>query len=132
MPEFLCRFSSPTAELCERINEGITRKYYKLRYLLKNLSVFYFLYRYFYFMESYQLLQTIYEISKHDSKPETYPCKPRELILRLKEDWFLIQQLLQELEREKLISTVQQDTLVIRITKEGIEKIIELQSILST
>jgi len=132
MPEFLCRFSSPTAELCERINEGITRKYYKLRYLLKNLSVFYFLYRYFYFMESYQLLQTIYEISKHDSKPETYPCKPRELILRLMQDWFLIQQLLQELERDKLISTVQQDTLVIRITKEGIEKIIELQSILST
>jgi hypothetical protein len=79
-------------------------------------------------MESYQLLQTIYEISKHDPKPETYPCKPRELILRLMQDWSIIQQLLTELEREKLISTVQQDTLVIKITREGILKIAELQS----
>ena len=80
-------------------------------------------------MESYQLLQTIYEISKHDPKPETYPCKPRELILRLMQDWTTIQQLLINLEQEKLISTVQEDTLVIRITKEGILKVAELQSV---
>ena len=79
-------------------------------------------------MESYQLLQTIYEISKHDPDPETYPCKPRELILRLMQDWSNIQQSLTELEKEKLISTIQQDTLVIRITKEGILKIAELKS----
>jgi len=80
-------------------------------------------------MESYQLLQTIYEISKHDPDPETYPCKPRELILRLMQDWSNIQQSLTELEKEKLISTIQQDTLVIRITKEGILKIAELKSV---
>ena len=28
-------------------------------------------------MESYQLLQTIYEISKHDPKPENDPCKTK-------------------------------------------------------
>jgi DNA-binding GntR family transcriptional regulator len=81
-------------------------------------------------MDSYQLLQTIYEISKHDPEPETYPCKPRELILRLMQDWTTIQQLLINLEQEKLISTVQQDTLVIRITSEGIRKIAKLQSVL--
>jgi DNA-binding MarR family transcriptional regulator len=80
-------------------------------------------------MESYQLLQTIYEISKHDPRPETYPCKPRELILRLMQDWTIIQQSLIDLEKEKLISTVQHDTLVIRITSEGIQKINELQSV---
>jgi len=87
-------------------------------------------YPYFYFMERYQLLQTIYEISKHDPKPETYPCKPRELILRFMQDWTTIQQSLVDLEQEKLITTVQQDTLVIRITKEGIWKIAELQGVL--
>jgi DNA-binding MarR family transcriptional regulator len=81
-------------------------------------------------MESYQLLQTIYEISRHDPRPETYPCKPRELILRLMQDWSIIQQSLIDLEKEKLISTVQHDTLVIRITTEGIQKINELQSVL--
>ena len=81
-------------------------------------------------MESYQLLQTIYEISKHDPRPETYLCKPRELILRLMQDWSIIQQSLIDLEKEKLISTVQHDTLVIRITTEGIQKINELQSVL--
>ncbi|HEX3165415.1 MAG TPA: hypothetical protein VHQ93_04095 [Chitinophagaceae bacterium] len=81
-------------------------------------------------MESYQLLQTIYEISKHDPRPETYLCKPRELILRLMQDWSIIQQSLIDLEKEKLISTVQHDTLVIRITSEGIQKINELQSVL--
>ncbi len=81
-------------------------------------------------MESYQLLQTIYEISKHDPKPETYPCKPRELILRHMQGWTDIQQLLQDLEKEKLVTTVQQDTLVIKITPEGILKIAELNSVL--
>jgi len=81
-------------------------------------------------MESYQLLKTIYEISNQDQKPENYPCKPRELILRLMQDWTDIQELLHDLEREKLITTVQQDTLVIRITTEGIQKITQLQSVL--
>ena len=80
-------------------------------------------------MESYQLLQTIYEISKHDPDPETYPCKPRELILRHMQDWSDIQELLHDLEREKLITTVQHDTLVIKITNKGILKIAELHSL---
>jgi len=36
---------------------------------------------------------------------------------------------LQDLESEKLITTVQQDTLVIKITREGILKIAELESV---
>jgi len=97
--------------------------------LLINLTDFYSPYHYFYFMESYQLLQTIYEISKNDPNPETYPCKPRELILRHMQGWTDIRELLQDLESEKLITTVQQDTLVIKITREGILKIAELESV---
>ncbi len=71
----------------------------------------------------YQLLKTIFEIVKNDPQPERYPCRPRELILRQLQDWSLIQGHLQKLEDEKLIMTEQQDTLVIRITALGLEKV---------
>jgi DNA-binding transcriptional ArsR family regulator len=80
-------------------------------------------------MERYQLLQTIYDISKVDPKPETYPCRPRELILRLMQDWSVIQQHLNILEEEGLIRTVQQDTLIIYLSPEGIQKLVELKAI---
>ncbi len=75
-------------------------------------------------MEShYHLLQTIYEIVKNDPQPERYACRPRELILRRFQEWSDIQEQLQLLEKEELVSLEQQDTLVIRITLAGLEKV---------
>jgi hypothetical protein len=68
----------------------------------------------------HQTLKTIFEISRHDPKPETYLCRPREIILRQFMDWSIIQQHLILLEEEKLIVTKQLDTLVISITLAGI------------
>lgn len=77
-------------------------------------------------MESYyKTLQTIYAISKDDVQPETYKCRPREIILRQFQDWSVIQQHLKLLEEEGLVNTSQEDTLVICITKNGINKMIE-------
>jgi DNA-binding MarR family transcriptional regulator len=69
----------------------------------------------------YQTLRTIYEIAKHDPKPQTYLCRPREIILRQFMDWGIIQQHLKLLEDEKLITTKQLNTLVISITTAGIK-----------
>lgn len=73
--------------------------------------------------EHHLLLQTIYEIVKNDPQPEHYGCRPRELILRQLQEWSVIHQHLQLLREEELISMEQQDTLVIRITAAGIEKV---------
>jgi hypothetical protein len=72
--------------------------------------------------DHYHLLQTIYEIVKNDPQPEQYGCRPRELILRRLQEWSVIQQQLHSLEEEELVTTEQQDTLVIRITSMGLEK----------
>ena len=72
--------------------------------------------------DHYHLLQTIYEIVKNDPQPEQYGCRPRELILRRLQEWSVIQQQLHLLEEEELVTTEQQDTLVIRITTMGLEK----------
>ena len=82
----------------------------------------------FTFMERYKLLQTIYEIAKVDPRPETYACRPRELILRLMQDWSVIQQHLKVLEEEGLIRTIQQDILIIYISPEGIQKLAEIKA----
>jgi len=73
--------------------------------------------------DHYELLQTIYEIVKNDPQPERYACRPRELILRRLQDWDIIQSQLVLLEKEELITLEQQDTLVIRITVAGMEKV---------
>lgn len=67
-----------------------------------------------------QVLQTIYAIVKEDASPFTYPIKPRELILRLQEDWSLIYEQLVNLQEEGLVELKQLDTLVIYITQKGI------------
>lgn len=67
----------------------------------------------------YEVLHLIFEIVKNDMAPLSYPCKPRELILRSMLDWSVIQQYLNELEAEGLITTRQLDTLVISITDKG-------------
>lgn len=74
--------------------------------------------------ERYQTLFTIYKIVKDDPTPESYKCRPRELILRQLLDWSYIQKHLNQLEKEGLVVTRQQDTLVINITRAGIEKIL--------
>ncbi len=71
----------------------------------------------------YKTLQTIYTITKDDPQPDTYKCRPREIILRQFQDWSVILQHLNLLEDEGLIITSQEDTLVISITHAGIEKI---------
>jgi hypothetical protein len=71
----------------------------------------------------YKTLQTIYSITKDDPQPETYKCRPREIILRQFQDWSVILQHLRLLEEEGYIITSQEDTLVICITYAGIDKI---------
>lgn len=78
--------------------------------------------------DHYLLLRTIYDIVKTDPQPEHYGCKPRELILRQLQEWSVIQQHLQLLEAENLITTEQQDTLIIRITGSGLAKMKEKNS----
>ena len=73
----------------------------------------------------YKTLQTIYTIVKDDAQPERYKCRPREIILRQFQDWSVIQQHLKFLEEEGLVTTRQEDTMVISITTAGIEKIID-------
>lgn len=73
--------------------------------------------------DHYHLLLTIYEIVKDDPHPETYTCRPRELILRQLQEWSYIQQQINQLEAEQLVRTEQQDTLIIRITPAGLEKV---------
>ncbi len=71
----------------------------------------------------YKTLQTIYNITKEDPQPDTYKCRPREIILRQFQDWSVIQQHLKLLEDEGLVITSQEDTMVICITPAGIEKV---------
>lgn len=78
--------------------------------------------------DHYQLLQTIYEIVKNDPQPERYACRPRELILRRFQEWSDIQQQLHLLEKEEMVVMEQQDTLVIRVTATGLQKVKELNS----
>jgi hypothetical protein len=72
--------------------------------------------------DHYALLQTIYDIVRQDPQPERYACRPRELILRSLKEWSVLHEHIQLLEAEKLVMTEQQDTLVIRITPEGLAK----------
>ena len=81
--------------------------------------------------DHYSLLHTIYEIVKDDPQPEHYRCRPRELILRSLQEWSFIQQQIQSLEKEQLLVTEQQDTLIIRITPAGLSKVKEQDSIVS-
>lgn len=73
-------------------------------------------------LDHYHLLHTIYSIVKEDPQPQLYACRPRELILRQFQDWSFISEQLRLLEEEELVTTEQQDTLIIRITSAGLEK----------
>lgn len=71
----------------------------------------------------HQVLRTIFEIVKDDPSPLTYQCRPRELILRLHEDWNVIYEQLLLLEKDGFLQVKQLDSLVILITQEGINLI---------
>ncbi|MEO7523559.1 MAG: hypothetical protein ABIT58_05655 [Ferruginibacter sp.] len=73
--------------------------------------------------ERYKTLQTIYDITKEDPQPETYKCRPREIILRQYQSWSTIEKHLRLLETEGMLVIKQEDTVVISITSSGIEKI---------
>jgi hypothetical protein len=70
----------------------------------------------------YKTLETIFTIAHQDPNPVTYLCRPREIILRQFQDWSVIQQHLELLEKEGLVVTKQMDTLIISITSSGIQK----------
>jgi len=72
----------------------------------------------------YKTLETIYNIVKDDPQPESYKCRPREIILRQFQDWSIIQRHIHLLEVEELVTTNQEDTLVICITASGIRRIL--------
>ncbi|HYM93856.1 MAG TPA: hypothetical protein VET23_06940 [Chitinophagaceae bacterium] len=68
----------------------------------------------------YATLKTIYEIVKHESKPATYNCTPRQIILRQMHPWENIMQHLEHLAAEELI-IIQKPGTTIRITEKGME-----------
>lgn len=70
----------------------------------------------------YQTLSTIYEIVKNDPAPQTYLCTPHEIILRHTQDWKVIEEHLEKLAVEQLISIKQLDKIFISITITGIAK----------
>ena len=73
--------------------------------------------------DHYKTLQTIYTLATEDPQPETYKCRPREIILNQTQSWTSIEKHLKQLEAEGMIKLRKEDTVVIFITKEGIEKI---------
>ncbi|HVZ56077.1 MAG TPA: hypothetical protein VG870_05415 [Chitinophagaceae bacterium] len=82
-------------------------------------------------MQDHQsLLHTLFDIVKHDPQPENYACRPRELILRRLQDWSVIHEELRQLELQGLVSTEQQDTLIIRMTPAGFARMQEPDSLI--
>lgn len=80
--------------------------------------------KYIYPMEDTdKTLNTIYDIVKDDPQPQTYKCRPREIILRQYQSWTTIEKQLKVLKDEGLVEIQQEDTIVITITKQGIEKV---------
>ena len=73
--------------------------------------------------DHYKTLQAIYDIVKDDPHPETYKCRPGEIILRQFLSWSAIEKQLRLLEAEGMISVKHEDTVVISITIAGLEKI---------
>lgn len=76
----------------------------------------------------YQILQTIFQIVKNDSRPEMYPCTPADIILRQSQDWDCISQHLQFLMSEDLVTLKKLDKFAVYITPKGLEKARSLSS----
>ncbi|MBS1742846.1 MAG: hypothetical protein JST81_07380 [Bacteroidetes bacterium] len=71
--------------------------------------------------DHYKTLQVIYDIIREEPNPETYKCRPREIILRQYLSWQAIEQNLRTLEAEELVTIKQEDTMIICITRKGLE-----------
>ena len=71
--------------------------------------------------DHYKILQTVFDIVKDDAQPETYKCRPREIILRQYQSWTVIESHLKILEKEGMVTIKQEDTIVIFITAAGME-----------
>jgi hypothetical protein len=69
----------------------------------------------------YKVLDVIYQIVKGDPYPLKYHIHPRELILRLMQDWSEIQSSLTFLEKEGAIVTRQLDVFEISLTEQGLK-----------
>ncbi len=68
-------------------------------------------------------LQTIFDIVKNDTNPETYLCSAREIILRQFNEWDTIQHHLKILAEKGFVIVKQLDKIAICITATGIEKV---------
>lgn len=73
--------------------------------------------------EEFTTLQTIYNIVKTDTNPETYLCSAREIILRQLIGWDIIERHLKILAEKEYVIIRQLDKIAISITSSGIEKI---------
>lgn len=71
--------------------------------------------------DEYFTLQTIFDIVKNDSSPETYLCSAREIILRQFIGWDIIQKHIQLLAEKDFVIVKQLDKIAISITQRGIE-----------
>ena len=71
--------------------------------------------------DEYITLQTIFDIVKNDSSPETYLCSAREIILRQYNGWDIILQHLQKLAEKEFVVVKQLDKIAISITQRGLE-----------
>ncbi len=72
--------------------------------------------------EEYKTLETIFQIVKNDTHPDTYLCSPGEIILRQLQDWETTRRHLQTLAGEELVIIKQLDKIAVSITQKGIEK----------
>ena len=72
--------------------------------------------------QQYYTLQTIYNIVKEDSRPHTYLCNTREIIVRQMFGWDDIKTHMELLAMEQLIIIRQLGSIAISITPAGVEK----------
>jgi len=71
--------------------------------------------------DEYYTLQTIFNIVKNDTNPETYLCSAREIILRQLNEWDTIQLHLKILAEKGFVVVKQLDKIAISITASGID-----------
>ena len=80
-----------------------------------------------YMLNQYKTLKVLSDIAELSPKPTLYKCTAREMILHSSSDWETINKDLQVLASGSLVQIAKADTIVISITKKGIEKIHSLE-----
>ena len=79
----------------------------------------------------YQTLRLLASIVSEIPQPTQYQCLPRQLILLSKFDWATIYTHLELLEKEGMVKISQADTILISITKMGLQKSTSLEMLIS-